>query len=100
MQREEILKLIDEELIRAESKWPDYYSDIIHASGLINEEAGETMAASLDYTYDNGSIDEVVSKTIQTAAMCFRLLQNLRKLKAVQSFVESGGKQLTIDNGI
>jgi hypothetical protein len=86
MTKDEIYESIIIELESAKNKWPDYYSDIIHASGLICEEAGETIQAALDMTYDNGSIEDVRKEAIQTAAMCFRLLENIEKMETVRSF--------------
>ncbi len=81
MQNKEIFNLIEKELVSATKKWPNYYSDVIHATALINEESGESIQAALDLTYDNGSIDDLKSEVIQTAAMCFRLLNNIDNLK-------------------
>ena len=88
MQNKEIYNLVIEELKNATNKWPDYYSDIIHAAGLINEEAGESMQAALDCTYDNGNLENVKKEVIQTAAMCFRLLNNIKKLRPIKNFVK------------
>ncbi len=87
MKNEEIYKLVIEEVKRACNKWPDYYSDIIHATALINEEAGESIQAALDLTYANGNIELVKNEVIQTAAMCFRLLNNINSLKPVKNFI-------------
>jgi hypothetical protein len=81
---EEILK----ELHQAKQKWPRYYSDVIHAAAIIGEEAGEILKAALDYTYDNGAIEDVEKETIQTAAMCIRLLENIDKLKAYPKHIK------------
>ncbi len=80
MKTEQIFELVKKELESAKTKWPYYYADIIHASALINEEAGETIQAALDCTYDNGSLEDVKKEAIQTAAMCFRLLENFEDL--------------------
>jgi len=80
MQTKKIYKLILEELWRAKQKWPGY-KDVIHATALVNEEAGEAIQAALDLTYDDGSIEKVKIELIQTAAMCFRALENIEVLE-------------------
>jgi len=68
--------LIETELERAEKKFPTYPTDIIHQVSIMNEEAGETIRAALMYTYENGSLDDIRTEIIQTAAMCLRWLRN------------------------
>ena len=80
----EIRRAVEAEVCKARKKWPESYKDIIHATALINEEAGETIQAALDLTYDNGTIEKVKKETIQTAAMCFRLLENIEKITTYQ----------------
>ena len=77
----EIRRAVESELLRARLKFPLWPEDIIHAVSIMNEEAGETIQAALDLTYDNGSIDNVKAELIQTAAMCFRVLENIDNLK-------------------
>jgi len=77
----EIRRAVEAELLKAKKKWPSYYDDVIHAVGLVCEESGESMQAALDLTYDSGSIQYVKAELIQTAAMCFRALENINNLK-------------------
>lgn len=84
MTNTEILNVVVAELIQAKNKWPVFYKDIIHAVAVMNEEAGESIQAALDYTYDNGSMENVKKEVIQTAAMCFRILENLDDLTAFE----------------
>jgi len=77
----EIRRAVKAELLNAKLKWPVFYQDIIHAVSVMNEEAGESIQAALDYTYDNGSIENVKKELIQTAAMCFRCLENIDDLE-------------------
>ena len=81
MTNTQIIRSIQYELMTAKKKWPEYYDDVIHATALVNEEAGEAIQAALDLTYDNGSIEKVKAELIQTAAMCFRALENIDNLK-------------------
>ena len=81
MEHTQMIRAIEYELMKAKKKWPEYYDDVIHATALVNEEAGEAVQAALDLTYDNGSIDHVREELIQTAAMCFRALENIDNLK-------------------
>ena len=77
----EIRRAIEAELCSARLKWPSYYDDVIHSVGLICEESGEAMQEALDLTYDNGCIIALRDEIIQTAAMCFRALENIDNLK-------------------
>lgn len=66
------------ELRRAEKKFPYWPSDVIHSAAIVNEESGELIRASLRYSYENsGSVQEMKTEAIQTAAMCIRFLKNL-----------------------
>jgi len=77
----EIRRAVEAELCKARLKWPNYYNDVIHAVGLICEESGEAMQEALDLTYDDGAIGALKDEIIQTAAMCFRALENIDDLK-------------------
>lgn len=74
----EAIGLILEELHRAEEKHPRWPDDVIHAVGILVEEAGEAMQAALDLTYANGDLDHLRKELAQTGAMAVRALINLR----------------------
>lgn len=79
MTHDKIIKLILAEVDRAEKKhtrWPD---DIIHACGIVVEEAGESIQAALDYTYLDGDFEHIREELIQTGATVIRALKNLRE---------------------
>lgn len=76
-----ILEEICEELFRAEIKFPYWPDDIIHAAAIVNEESGELIRAAIQFTYEDGEIEEVKTEAIQTAAMCIRFLKNLNSYK-------------------
>jgi hypothetical protein len=65
------------ELKRAEERFPEFPTDIIHMVAIMAEESGEATRASLQHVYENGSLDDLKEELIQTAAMCFRCLKNL-----------------------
>ena len=81
MKFEEIVKRIELELASAKTIHPFFPKDLIHAVSIMNEEAGESIQAALNVVYENGSINNVVNELIQTAAMCFRCLENMENLK-------------------
>ena len=74
---ERIYRLIEHEVIRAEKLHPYWPTDIIHQVSIMNEEAGESIRAALNYMYHDGELDDVIEELIQTAAMCIRCLEHL-----------------------
>lgn len=73
-----VLQEILTEHKKACEKHPEWPSDILHQIAIVNEESGEATRASLQYVYENGSIDEVKKELIQTGAMCLRMLTGLK----------------------
>ena len=65
------------ELESATYKHPYFPTDIIHQVSIMNEEAGESIRAALNYVYEDGNIEEVRSELIQTGAMVIRCLMNI-----------------------
>ena len=66
------------ELERAKKKHPNWPADIFQQLAIMQEEAGEVTKAVLDYHFEKKSISDVKCELIQTAAMCVRMLENLR----------------------
>jgi len=86
MQTQKAMNLILEELELAKKKWPKWVIDPVHASGILNEEAGETMQASLDFCYSNGSIEQMKKEAAQVGAMAIRFLENLDSYRPIQRY--------------
>lgn len=74
----DILNSIAIELHKAETKHPAWTKDVIHATSIMQEESGEAIRAAIQYVYENGNIVELKKELIQTAAMCIRVLKNLK----------------------
>lgn len=72
----QVLQGIENELIHAIAKHPDYPKDIIHQVSIMNEESGEAIRAALNYVYEGGSKEDLEIELRQTAAMCIRCLAN------------------------
>lgn len=68
---------IQEELAAAEKKHPAWPTDTVHASAILNEEAGKLTQAAIDYHYHNGSLEKVRSYAARVGAMAVRVLINL-----------------------
>ncbi|MEB6540277.1 hypothetical protein MXM81_14425 [Serratia plymuthica] len=68
---------INEELAAAEKKHPTWPRDTVHASAILNEEAGELTQAAIDYHYHNGSLEKVRREAAQVGAMAIRVLIGL-----------------------
>lgn len=77
MTEEEIIELGLAELKRAENKHQVFPTDPVHQVGIMVEEAGEALQATLNYFYHGGSVEDIEKETIQTLAMCVRFLKNL-----------------------
>ena len=74
---EDYLSLILTELRKAEKKHPSWPNDLLHQMAIVNEESGEATRAALHVLYEKGSIENLETELIQTAAMCVRMLKNL-----------------------
>ena len=75
---EDLVSLVFAELNRAESKFPGFPTDPIHAAAVLAEENGELQQAVLQWTYEGGGLDKVRKEAVQTAAMALRFLFHLR----------------------
>lgn len=80
---QQLCQAMVEELVRAEQKHPKWTSDAVHAAGILAEESGEAMQAAVDFnaTGDKQHIPLLITETIQTGAMCLRLLLNADKFR-------------------
>jgi hypothetical protein len=74
-QLDEIISFVEEELVRARKEFPYWPTDLIHASAIVGEEAGELLQASLKHTYEKGLLENCDKEAIQCLAMCIRFLQ-------------------------
>jgi hypothetical protein len=65
-----------EELQRARDLYPEWPDDIVQATALMLEEAGEVLkdANNFRWNHKGGSLADVRKEIIQTIAMCYRLL--------------------------
>ena len=72
-----VIGMIEDELIRAEIKFPGWPDDIIHGVAVMAEESGEAVRAALQLYYQGGSPEEYRTELAQTAAMCIRAIIDL-----------------------
>ena len=70
--------LIRDELMKAKIKHPVYPTDMFEQLAIMSEEAGEVAKAVLHYKYEGGSLEDVRDELLQIAAMCIRMLENLK----------------------
>lgn len=82
----EAIKLILDELKSAKEKWPKWVNDPIHAAGILNEESGELTQACLDFSYANGSIEQMKKEAVQAGAMAIRFLENIDEYQRIQRY--------------
>jgi len=99
------------ELKKAKAKWPDWVYDPVHAAGILNEEAsetvevliklceksGKTMQAALDFSYSNGDIERLRIEACQTGAMAIRLLENLDKYERVRTYINNNNQDNEVE---
>jgi hypothetical protein len=78
---EQCLCAIMAELISAEVKHPSWPGDVVHASAILNEEAGELTQAALDFYYSDGPRWQMEQEAIQCGAMALRFLLNFQTYK-------------------
>lgn len=71
------------ELARAESLYPEWPADPVHAVAIMAEEAGEAVRAANNLKWGHGGGTPAVAtrklkkELVQTAAMCLRVLKNM-----------------------
>jgi NTP pyrophosphatase (non-canonical NTP hydrolase) len=75
---------IEKELIYAEQQHPNYPTDIFKQLAIMQEEAGEVTMAVNDLESGKSTIKQVREELIQTAAMCVRMIENLREYENKQ----------------
>ena len=66
------------EVERAERKYPDWPSCNVKRAAIILEEAGELIREANQLDEGKGSITNLRTETIQTAATCIRMLKSLK----------------------
>lgn len=86
MTRDGAIQAILEELNRAQSKFPMWPVDPIHASAIVEEESGELMRAALQFSYEEGAAVCMTDEAIQVGAMALRFLMGVGNYNRVRSW--------------
>ena len=81
MTKEEAIELITKELTKAVAKFPEWPVDPIHASQVVQEEAGELGQATLQWAYESGNRTSCLNEAIQAGAMAIRFLMHINDYK-------------------
>ncbi len=72
------LKMIIDELKKAEEKFPGFPEDVVHCAAILGEEAGESLKAALDLHYGREPCaNKLMKETAQAGAMALRFLIRL-----------------------
>lgn len=79
MNFKQFTKMVEHEVMLAEYKHPEWPKDLLHQIAIVNEKSGEATRAALKVVYEQGSKQELQKELVQTAAMCFRMIQHLNK---------------------
>lgn len=72
---------IEQEMKRAAKKYPFMPEDIIHSAAIVSEKSGELQKEVLQYTYENGSLSDVIKEAVQVAVTAIRFLMNIEDMK-------------------
>lgn len=86
MKRNKIWQEIELEVRKAKRAFPNWPDHPAAQAGIVVEEAGELMKASLEFKYEKGknglSVNEqkesIRKEAIQTAAMAIRFLEHMK----------------------
>ena len=68
---------IEQELDRAEEKWPRWPDNIFEQLSILAEEVGELNQAVLDHKHSGGEFKDIVKEACHAGAMILRILKNL-----------------------
>lgn len=75
--RQDIIRMIEEELTRANKKFPQFFNSTWEGFGVIYEEFDEMKDEIRKQKAGNYINTPMIKETIQTAAMCIKLLESL-----------------------
>lgn len=84
--RELVVSDVFDELRSAESKFPGFPVDALHAMAVLQEEVGELQKAILQRVYDGpekSTEQDVRAEAVQVAAMALRFLFSMPQLRYV-----------------
>ena len=79
-QHAQIITEIYSELLRARGIHPAWPEDVIHASAIVAEEAGEAVRAALNHSYHGEDIELLRTELIQCAATCIRAIGGIDEM--------------------
>ena len=77
MKTEQVIGLVMAEINRAEKIHPAWPRDLVKASAIVAEEAGETLQAANNYDESRSGKQHIITEAIHTAATAIRLLKNI-----------------------
>lgn len=78
-----VIVAIFKELKQAKEKHPNWPDDIIHAAAIVAEESGELTKAALQWTYEQGDIQDAEKEAIQVIVTAIRFLEGLAESKYI-----------------
>lgn len=96
MKRNDIWQAIELEIRKAKKKHPNFPDHIVARAGIVCEEAGELIRATLNLKYEKGrtrelqrqQLEEIRMEAIHTAATAIRFLETL-KMDSHESIISS-----------
>lgn len=88
-----LLAEIKAEVLKAQEKFPQWPTDILHATAVVSEESGEMVKEALQAVYEpeRSTISDVRKEAVQTGAMAVRWLLNYGNYELVQAHQMTDG---------
>ena len=77
---------IHTELIKAKEKYPQWFTDPVHAVNILAEEVGELQQAVNDFCYHEGDREKMILEACQAGAMVIRFLTGIYQYQRVQAY--------------
>lgn len=65
---------VNDYLIEAIKKHPDFPKNVVEMVSIMAEESGEAIRAANIYQHEHGQLEDLKTELYQTAAMCIRCL--------------------------
>ena len=83
----QIFALAKQEIDAARTKHPYWPADVIHGAAIVGKESGELTQATLQLTYEGGTVEHCVEEAIQVIATAVRFLADTPTFQDLPEFL-------------